>query len=231
MTKAIAYLRTSSATNVKHAEKANAGEIYKDSEERQRIAITNFASANGYEIVDEFYDAAVSGADPIEARNGFAAMLDRIEGNGVRVVIVEDASRFARDIMVQELGLMLMIKRGCKVITASGDVLTDDGDDKMRKMFRVMAGMFAEIEKHRLVKKMQGARDRKSAELGRRVEGQKGYDVQSHPELYEAARAIKQAMPAASLRTMAAEFSRRGFKTASGLEFSANQVSLIMKRI
>ena len=30
-------------------------------------------------IADEFYDPAVSGADPIEARPGFAALLDRIE--------------------------------------------------------------------------------------------------------------------------------------------------------
>jgi hypothetical protein len=33
--------------------------------------------------VGEFYDAAVSGADPIDARPGFAAMLKRIESNGL----------------------------------------------------------------------------------------------------------------------------------------------------
>ena len=46
--------------------------------------------------MDEFADVAVSGADPIESREGFARLLDRIEGNGVRVVIIEDASRLAR---------------------------------------------------------------------------------------------------------------------------------------
>ena len=46
----------------------------------------------------------MSGADPIDARPGFAAMLKRIEGNGVRTIIVETASRFARDLMVQEVG-------------------------------------------------------------------------------------------------------------------------------
>jgi DNA invertase Pin-like site-specific DNA recombinase len=50
------------------------------------------------------YDAAVSGADPIDMRPGFAAMLERIERNGVRTIIVETASRFARDLMVQEVG-------------------------------------------------------------------------------------------------------------------------------
>ena len=77
----------------------------KDSEKRQRHAVQGFAKRAGFGIVDEFYDAAVSGADPIETRAGFAALLDRIEGNGVRTVIVEDASRFARELMAQELGI------------------------------------------------------------------------------------------------------------------------------
>jgi hypothetical protein len=34
----------------------------------------------------------VSGADPIESRPGFAALLNRIDGNGVRIVLVEDAT-------------------------------------------------------------------------------------------------------------------------------------------
>jgi hypothetical protein len=46
-------------------------------------------------IVDWFYDAAVSGADPIEARPGFTAALARIAGNGVRTIIV-DVNRHAK---------------------------------------------------------------------------------------------------------------------------------------
>jgi hypothetical protein len=49
----------------------------KDSDKRQRAAIAAFAKAHGYLIVGEFYDAAVSGADPIAERPGFKAMLDR----------------------------------------------------------------------------------------------------------------------------------------------------------
>jgi Resolvase, N terminal domain len=52
-----------------------------------------------------FYDAAVSGADPIDVRPGFADLLARIADNGVRTIIVETANRFARDLMVQEVGL------------------------------------------------------------------------------------------------------------------------------
>ena len=35
-----------------------------------------FAKAAGYSIVETFYDSAVSGADPVSARPGFAEMLD-----------------------------------------------------------------------------------------------------------------------------------------------------------
>ena len=52
---AVAYLRTSSATNIG---------ADKDSDKRQRDAIAGFAKRAGFVIVDEFYDAAVSGADP-----------------------------------------------------------------------------------------------------------------------------------------------------------------------
>jgi hypothetical protein len=45
----------------------------KDSETRQRVAIEAFAKRSGATIVDWFYDPAVSGAYPIEARPGFSA--------------------------------------------------------------------------------------------------------------------------------------------------------------
>jgi hypothetical protein len=115
------------ATTAESASAANVG-TDKDSETRQRAAIEAFAKHYGAAIVDWFYDPAVSGADPIEARPGFSALLDRLESNGVRTVVVEDASRFARDLVAQELGVLLLIKRGVRVLTGNGDDLTDTSD-------------------------------------------------------------------------------------------------------
>jgi DNA invertase Pin-like site-specific DNA recombinase len=92
---AVAYIRTSSAANVG---------ADKDSDKRQRATIEGYAKRAGFVLLEEFTDAAVSGADPIETRTGFAELLDRIEDNGVRTVIVEDTSRFARELVTQELG-------------------------------------------------------------------------------------------------------------------------------
>ena len=68
----------------------------------------------------------------------------------MRTVIVEDASRFARELMAQELGITLLISRDVQLLTASGDDLTAS-DDPTRKMMRQIAGAFAEYEKARLV--------------------------------------------------------------------------------
>jgi Resolvase, N terminal domain len=111
----------------------------------------------------------VSGADPIETRPGFSALLDRIEDNGVRTVLVEDASRFARHLIVQEAGIIALIERGVRVLTASGDDLTAS-EDPIKVTMRQIAGVFAQLEKARLVAKLKAARDRKRATLAVSIE-------------------------------------------------------------
>jgi DNA invertase Pin-like site-specific DNA recombinase len=218
MTHALAYLRTSSAANVGG-----------DSDVRQRLAIEAYANAHGIEIAQVFNDAAVSGADPVETRPGFSAMLDRIEGNGVRMVIVEDASRFARDLVAQELGVLVMQQRGVRVVTAGGDDLTDT-TDPTRIMMRQIAGAFAQYEKARLVGKLRSARDRKSAETGKRIEGRKGFKGHQ-PEIYDALRTIRTEQPNATLRVLADELASRGFKSRTGQTFAPNQVTRLLSRL
>jgi DNA invertase Pin-like site-specific DNA recombinase len=87
------------------------------------------------------------------------SLLGRVESNDIRMVMVEDASRFAPDLVAQELGLLLLIKRDVRVLTANGDDLTDTTDPS-RVMMRQIAGSFAQFEKSRLVTKLRGARER-----------------------------------------------------------------------
>src|ERR1700733_9937771 len=129
MIPAFGYLRTSSATNV--------GED-KDSDKRQRVAISAACGRLGYEIVEWFYDAAISGEMEIGDRPGFNALLDQVEADGVRVVFVESADRFARKMLTAELGIVLLISRKVTLLTATGENLTDT-DDEMRVAFRQIA--------------------------------------------------------------------------------------------
>ena len=63
---AVAYIRTSSAAN-RSADK--------DSERRKRDAIGACAKKHGLDIVATLYDAAVSGADPVDQRPAFVEMM------------------------------------------------------------------------------------------------------------------------------------------------------------
>jgi DNA invertase Pin-like site-specific DNA recombinase len=210
--KAVGYLRTSSATNV-GAEK--------DSERRQRHAIERFAKSAGYEIVEWFNDPAVSGADPIESRPGFAALLNRIEGNGVRVVLVEDASRFARDLVAQELGVVALIKLGMSVLTATGDDLTNT-DDPMKVAMRQIAGAFSQLEKARLVAKLKAAREAQN-KLG----GRKGY-AEAMPETVALARQLH--AEGLSYRKISAALAEQGHVTANGKPHVASAIQKMLGR-
>jgi len=217
MTDAIAYLRTSSAANVDG-----------DSSERQRLAIQQYADTHHYIVVDEFYDAAVSGADPVETRKGFAAMLDRIDGNGVRVVLVEDVSRFARSLMAQELGVLLMQQRKVRVLTSNGDDLTET-DDPSRIMMRQIAGAFAQYEKARTVAKLKAARDRKSQAAGHRIEGAKGHRADVPSMVFGAVKEIVTRFPSVTLAGIVNELTDGGLRTTGRLPYSQTQVARVIK--
>lgn len=221
---AVAYLRTSSATNVGPD---------KDSEKRQREAILAFAKRERWEVIAEYYDADVSGADPIESRPGFSALLDRIEGNGVRTVIVEDASRFARQLIVQEAGIIALIERGVRVLTASGDDLTAT-EDPFKVAMRQIAGVFAQLEKARLVAKLKAARDRKRA-TGAKVEGRKSYHeidrLRHQGQMIALAKRLRRRTPKGgrrSLRDIAAELERAGYMSESGRRFAPTAVARML---
>jgi DNA invertase Pin-like site-specific DNA recombinase len=219
---AIAYLRTSSAANV--------GED-KDSDKRQRRAIEAFARRGGYEIAegDWFYDPAVSGDDAIESRPGFAALLDRIEADGIRTVLIEDVGRFARKLLTQELGIIALAERGVHVVTAGGDDLTAT-DDEMKVAMRQIAGAFAQLEKSRLVRKLREARERKRAAVGK-CEGRKSH-AELRPDVVALARALRRKRPKGgqrSLREIAAELAQRGHLNEQGKPLSAMSVrSMLM---
>jgi len=217
--KAVAYIRTSSAANVG---------VDKDSDKRQRAAIESFAKRAGFQIICEFSDPGVSGADPIEMRPGFSALLDRIEDNGVCTVIVEDASRFARELMTQELGIVALIQRGVRVLTASGDDLTNS-EDPSRKMMRQIAGAFHEYEKARLVAKLKAARERRRSTSGK-CEGRKSWS-EIDPDLVRQAKRLRRRSPKGnqrSLREIAEELRKQGYLNQRGETFNAASIASML---
>lgn len=220
-TQAAAYYRTSSATNVGG-----------DSDARQRAACAEFARRTGMAVAAEFYDAAVSGADPIDTRAGFAKLLAWCDEHSVRVILVENASRFARDLAVQLAGHALLRQRGIELVPVDAPTYFTD-PTPTAEMVRQILGAVSQFEKASLVAKLRGARDRKSVAAGQRIEGRKGYD-QTNPDLVREARRLARKSPltkkSRSLLAISAELATLGFVTGTGKPFSASQVQRLLGR-
>jgi DNA invertase Pin-like site-specific DNA recombinase len=116
----------------------------------------------------------VSGTAELADRDGLARLFDRIDSNGVRLVLVERADRLARDLLVGEVILSQFRERGVKVIEASGNELTADDGDPTKVLIRQLLGAVAQFDKSVVVRKLRAARDRHRAKYGR-CEGRKPY--------------------------------------------------------
>src|SRR6476660_6166104 len=179
---AVAYLRTSSASNVG---------ADKDSDQRQRAAIEAFAKSAGFTLVGEYYDKAVSGPDRIDQRPGFGEMLRRLAANGAKTIIVESPDRFARDLAVQLAGHD-MLSLGIAIIPASApDFFTEDTPTAV--LVRQVLGAIAQFEKASAVAKLAAARKRKREREGR-CEGRKPLS-ETRPEVVALARKLRRRQP------------------------------------
>jgi DNA invertase Pin-like site-specific DNA recombinase len=218
-TTAFAYFRTSSAANV--------GDD-KDSEQRQRSAIEAYAKQAGINLISSYYDAAVKGSDPIETRPGFAAMLEAIEANGTKTIIVETANRFARDLMVQEVGFAMLKARGIDLIATDSPASFLD-DTPTARLIRQVLGAVSEFEKAMLVAKLRGARDRKRRS-GVKVEGRKSI-AELKPETVETARRLARkpkGKDAPSLRDISRMLTKRGHVTSRGTPYAPTAIKLML---
>jgi DNA invertase Pin-like site-specific DNA recombinase len=213
MIQATAYYRTSSASNVG---------FDKDSEKRQREYVLAFARHSGIEVVADFYDAAVSGSDPIDARAGFLDLLKYCEENDVHTILVENASRFARDLTVQLTGHALLRKRGIELIPVDAPTCFTDPSPTAVMISQIL-GAVAQFEKASLVTRLRHARDAKRAETGR-CEGRKP----ACEAAVARARALKATRPALSLRGISQSLAIEGFVTDKGTPHSAAAVARML---
>ncbi len=222
LAEAVAYIRTSSATNVG---------ADKDSDRRQRDAITAFAKRAGYTIAAEFTDEAVKGTDAVDVRPGFSAMLEHIATSGITTIIVETANRFARDLIVQETGHRMLRDQGIMLIAAdSPDAFIEETPTTV--LIRQVLGAVAQFEKAALVAKLKGARDRKKAETGK-CGGRKSY-AERDVEMVALARRLHR-YPVngrrRSLRDVSAELASQGYMAASGRPFGVGAIARMVKLV
>jgi DNA invertase Pin-like site-specific DNA recombinase len=221
--KAVAYLRTSSATNV--------GED-KDSDKRQMAAITAYARAAGFEIaLPPYYDEAVSGSDRIEGRPGFARMLSYLgEHPECRTILVEDASRFARGLVLQEVGYEMLKGLGIRLIPVNAPDHFAKDADPMTDAIRQMVGVMNELAKKTIVLNLRVARERKRTATGK-CEGRKSHS-EARPDAVKLARKLHRKHPHTgerrSLRKISELLAAQGHRNGAGKAFSASAIASML---
>jgi DNA invertase Pin-like site-specific DNA recombinase len=228
----IAYIRVSSETQLD----GNGLEI-------QRADITKWARANDHKIVKWCVDEGVSGATDAVDRPGLSEALQLLRkpptADGL---VVAKLDRLARALTVQEAALALVWRDGGTVFAAdAGEILADDPDDPMRTALRQVVGVFAELDRRTVVKRMRDGRRAKAAS-GRKATGSYAYGTtgegkkgarDSAPRADEQraiARILELRHAGRSYREIAAALDNEGLKPRRAASWSAMAVRNVAVR-
>jgi DNA invertase Pin-like site-specific DNA recombinase len=90
----------------------------------------------------------MSGADPVTDRAAFNAMLEYMMGNGARIVLVETANRFARDLIVQETGYQMLKSKGISLVAVDSPE-SFVSDTPTAELIRQILGAVSQFESKR----------------------------------------------------------------------------------
>jgi len=141
----------------------------------QERAIASWTKTHGHRIVRAVSDVGVSGATDAVDRPGLSAALEVLDAHQAQGLVIARLDRLARALTVQEAALAFIWRIGAEVFTAdAGQVLRDDPDDPMRTALRQVVGVFAELDRRMVVKRLRDGRAAKSA-TGRKAVGSYAY--------------------------------------------------------
>ena len=222
-TKAYAYLRVSGK-----------GQLQCHGLDRQIEDIKKFCDKSGYEIADVFTEQ-VSGTKDETERAEFSAMVNAILRNGIRVIIVESLDRLAREYRIQEQLLIYLASKDITLIAANTeeDITSAITSDPMQKAMVQMQGIFAELDKSLLVKKLRNGRAKRREKYGK-CEGRKSY-AEANPDLLNLIRKLRR-KPRSSIKKkltfdqVAERLNEAGHTATNGKPFTGNTVRGILHR-
>lgn len=214
-TRAFAYIRVSGKSQI-------TGDGFK----RQEQTINEYAKVSGYEIVSVYKEEAISGTADETQRPAFQEMVSAILKNGVRAIIIEGMDRLARDLQIQTALITYLASKDITLISArtDQDITQAVLNDPMQKALVQIQGVFSELEKNLLVKKLRVARNRKKSDTGK-CEGRKSYS-EINPELIAEVKHLrrKRSGKRLSLKKTMEALNAKGHTTASGKPFTLSTI-------
>jgi DNA invertase Pin-like site-specific DNA recombinase len=137
----------------------------------QKASIQGWARNNRHRVVEWFTETYTGTADE-DKREKLKEALQALHDMPTGGIIAGRLDRFARKLTVQEGILAVVWRDGKKAFTAmDGEIPQDDPDDPMRTAIRQMQGVFAELDRAMITKRLRDGR-RSKAEAGKHAVGQ-----------------------------------------------------------
>jgi DNA invertase Pin-like site-specific DNA recombinase len=204
----------------------------------QEKAIRRWAREHGHRLVELCQDPAKSGTIPFIDRPGINCVLDALKHDRAQGVVVLNLGRISRLLTDQEAALAVVWQHGGQVFTVeSGEVLADDPADPMRTAMRQMAGVFFQLDRAMIVKRLRDGR-RHKAETGGYAHGRPPYGwraeggelVEDEAEQVVLARIQQLHAEGSSLRTIAAALEAEGHRPRRGQRWHPNTLARILER-
>jgi DNA invertase Pin-like site-specific DNA recombinase len=211
--------------------------------ENQEADLRAWCKANGARLLAIHRDDARSGTlDPGE-RPGLSAALDDLRSGRATGIVFGRLDRLARGLAVQEGVLASVWNLGARAYAAAegGEVHEDDPDDPMRTAMRQMRGVFSQLDRAQIVKRLRDGRRAKAA-AGRKAVGAYAFgyrgdgkgrdrDAVVDPDEWRAVELIVARLAeGASYRAIAAELDEAGLRPRRAEAWSAMAVRNVANR-
>jgi DNA invertase Pin-like site-specific DNA recombinase len=221
------YARTSSKQNVDKGDGK-----FKDSLERQLLEINMYSDQNSLVITHGEYDAGVSGNTALEKRDGMLRLVEHCRENEIDTILVEDASRFARDKDHAIRGIYYLLSMGIKSLVCCDkkmDIIDMWNSDPMTAIIPFIE--FAAADKYRrdIAARLGAARSRYKAKYGKC--GGPPKTIEINMDLYKEVKRLRRVNPATgkrrSYRNISMELAGNGYLDRFGRPMAAQTIKQI----
>lgn len=215
------------------------GQIDKYGLPAQETDLRAYAKSHGHKIVRIETDGGLTGTLSDTERPALLAALKSVRDGQADGILIPSLNRLARLLTVQEAILAKVWQMGGRVFAAdAGEITPDDPDDPMRTAMRQMGGVFAQLDRAMLVKRMRNGRAEKARQGGYAGYGSPAFGQRSeNTELVtdESESAVAEQImilhrEGMSLRQIASALDSEGLVSKRGGTWSAQTVSRVIGR-
>ena|ERR1700722_1534071 len=201
----------------------------------QRAKIRDWVKSHDASLVAILGDEGLSGSNGLDARQGLAQALARIEGGEASALVVYRYDRLARDLYLQEMIHARLETIGASVVSVTEPAATSD--DATRTLMRQILGAVSQYERALIRGRMLSGKVAKKA-AGGYVGGKPPYGFKAQggelvldeqeSELVALINRLRN--DGASYRAISTSLAEAGYTTRRGTSFNPAQVRSIVER-